>query len=413
MRSCHVTPYSPFPRCIARCLATAIAAAYVLSALGCREDAETPTAPAPPMQAATASAAVALAFHQVDAGAIHSCGVTTDEQAYCWGSNVAGELGDGTATDRLTPVAVVGGLRFRNVSAGEEHSCGVTTDNVAYCWGFNGSGQVGDGTTTRRSTPVPVAGGHLFRQVSAGTFYTCGVTYPDNLAYCWGRADYGQLGAGDTFQRLTPVAVHGGHLFRQVSAGSSFDGHTCGVTPTNQAYCWGSNRYGQLGDSSTAKRRVRPVLVAGGHQFIQVAAGFWHTCAVTTTNQAFCWGNGTDGQIGNGKTYLSFWPRKVAGGLTFLRVTAGFRQTCGVTTDNLGYCWGSGSQLGNGTTTMRVTPVAVAGGLRFAQLSADESSTCGTTLAAVAYCWGINEHGQLGDGTTTDRLTPTAVAGPS
>jgi alpha-tubulin suppressor-like RCC1 family protein len=365
------------------------------------------------MQAATASV-VALAVRQVDAGDIHACAVTTDQQAYCWGNNGAGELGDATVADRLTPVAVVGGLRFRQVSAGDEHTCGVTTDNLAYCWGFNFHGQVGDGTTTARSTPVPVAGGRRYRQVSAGAFFTCGVTYPDNLAYCWGRNDYGQLGAGDAVQRLTPVAVRGGHVFRQVSAGTFFNGlHACGVTLTNEAYCWGGNRYGQLGDSTTATRRVRPVLVAGGHHFIQVAAGAAHTCAVTPTNRAFCWGNGREGQIGNGKTYLSFWPRRVSGGLSFRRVTAGFRHTCGETIDNVAYCWGSGGQLGNGTTAQRATPVAVAGALGFAQLSAGEFSTCGTTTAAVAYCWGSNERGQLGDGTTADRLTPTAVAGPS
>jgi alpha-tubulin suppressor-like RCC1 family protein len=120
-------------------------------------------------------------------------------------------------------------------------------------------------------------------------------------------------------------------------------------------------------------------------------------------------------QLGNGKTYLSFWPRRVAGGLDFARVTSGGAHACGETTSNRVYCWGSNGSgnLGDGTTTTRLTPVAVTGGLFFRQVSAGDSHTCGKTTADVAYCWDNNEWGQLGDGTTTDRLRPTPVAGLS
>jgi alpha-tubulin suppressor-like RCC1 family protein len=383
--------------------------AVLVTVVSCREDTGSPTAPAPGPEVAT-TATTALAFWQVSGGEFHTCGVTTDGRAYCWGAN-GGTLGDGTTVDRFAPAAVLGGLQFRHVSAGgSQHTCGVTTDHHAYCWGLNHLGQLGDGTTILRSVPVPVVGGHQFRQVSAGLDYACGITYPDNQAYCWGRNDYGQLGVGDQIQRLTPTAVRGGRRFRQISAGEWFAGHTCAITTTNEAYCWGSNQYGQVGDSSSAQRRVRPVLVAGGHQFTQVEAGPRHTCAVTTDDRAFCWGYGLDGQLGTGQAYLSFWPRAVAGRLSFLRVTAGVHHTCGETSSGQAYCWGSGP-LGNGSGTMQLKPVTVAGGLRFAQLSAASFHTCGKTTAAVAYCWGSNYYGQLGDGTTTDRLVPTAVAG--
>jgi alpha-tubulin suppressor-like RCC1 family protein len=138
--------------------------------------------------------------------------------------------------------------------------------------------------------------------------------------------------------------------------------------------------------------------VAGGRSFRQADAGAFHTCAVTTNDRAFCWGNGRLGQLGNGKTYLSFWPRRVAGGLDFARVTSGGAHACGETTSNRVYCWGSNGSgnLGEGTTTTRLTPVAVTGGLFFRQVSAGDSHTCGKTTADVAYCWGNNEWGQLG-----------------
>jgi alpha-tubulin suppressor-like RCC1 family protein len=75
---------------------------------------------------------------------------------FCWGSNDQGQLGDGTTSQHLTPVGVVGGLHFRQVSAGGDHSCGVTTENRAFCWGNNQGGQLGDGTTTNRLTPIAV-----------------------------------------------------------------------------------------------------------------------------------------------------------------------------------------------------------------------------------------------------------------
>jgi alpha-tubulin suppressor-like RCC1 family protein len=405
----------------------------VLITLGCREDAESPTGPEPAPELATTAAA--LAFYQVSAGSSHTCGVTSDNRAFCWGSGNVGQLGNGTTTRRLRPVAVAGTLRFRQVSAGTDHTCGVTPAYRAYCWGSNRAGALGDGTQTDRLRPVPVAGGLQFRQVDAGDGHTCAVTYPDNRAYCWGYHAEGALGDG-TFPeggggwlppetRLTPTAVAGGLRFRQVSAGGGlddfegrdpFEGHSCGVTTTDEAFCWGPNWVGQLGIGGTTGSSVNtPTRVAGTHRFRQIEVGSAFTCAVTTTNRAFCWGNGRQGQIGDGKTFLRFSPSAVAGGHAFSRVTTGYSHTCGETTLNRAYCWGSGA-LGDGTTTRRLTPVAVAGGLFFSQVSAGGtefgSHTCGKTAAGVAYCWGSNSNGQLGDGTTTTRLRPVRVVGP-
>jgi alpha-tubulin suppressor-like RCC1 family protein len=308
-------------------------------------------------------------------------------------------------------VAVAGTLRFHQVSVGLYHTCAVTPAYRAYCWGYNADGALGDGTTTNRLAPVPVAGGRLFRRVDAGNSVTCGVSYPDNRGYCWGYNRDGELGDGTYTGRLMPVAVAGGRQFREVAAGA---GHTCGVTTSDEAFCWGSNRYGQLGDSSTASLRNTPSRVAGARRFRQLDAGFNFTCAVTTTDRAFCWGHGLYGQLGSGKTYLRRWPGAVVGGLSFSRVTTGSYHACGETTLNRAYCWGGNyaGELGDGTSTQRLAPVAVAGGLYFSQLSAGYSHTCGKTAAGVAYCWGGNYNGQLGDGTTTDRNRPTPVVGP-
>jgi alpha-tubulin suppressor-like RCC1 family protein len=386
----------------------------LLAVLGCRNDATAPGAPASTRFPAS-PAATALAFSQLSAGKSgYTCGVTPDSRVYCWGWNAFGQLGRGTTSEfSLSPAPVLTTLDFRQVSAGGSHTCGITSDNRAYCWGSNRLGALGDGTTTDQATPVAVAGGHLFRQVDAGADFTCGVSYPDGRAYCWGDNTFGQLGSGSssTSPSLTPIALVGGLYFQQVRTGQV---HACGVTTTNRAYCWGNNGNGRLGDSTTVNR-PRPTRVAAGtRRFRQVVAGHDYTCAVTTTYRAFCWGYGSAGQLGIGKAISSFWPRAVAGGLSFRRVTTGNYHTCGETTGSRAYCWGynGAGYLGDGTTTSRLSPVPVVGGLSFAQVSAGWTHTCGKTPAGVAYCWGDNTVGQLGDGTQNARSSPTPVVSP-
>ena len=255
-------------------------------------------------------------FRQVSMGSEHACGVTTDDRAFCWGLNTFGQLGTGTTAPdgiyALKPVAVTGTLRFREVSTGVYHTCGVTTDNRAYCWGGDQWGQIGDGSGSGtcglvwapqacRTKPTLVAGGYRFRQVDAGGDHgpgegggeendgghTCGVT-TDNRALCWGAGRHGQNGDGTLNLRKAPVLVAGGLVFQSVSTGAS---HVCGVTTSSLPYCWGWNWAGQLGDG-TVTQRNQPKLVSGGRLYRQLSAGSARTCGTTLGNLAFCWGAG-------------------------------------------------------------------------------------------------------------------------
>jgi alpha-tubulin suppressor-like RCC1 family protein len=393
-------------RCLMGRLAPVLTPTVVAFALGCGGDTQSPTAPEPTLALATAQV---LSFLQVSAGDIHTCGVTTDNRAYCWGQNTHGQLGDGSPlyTRRLKPVAVAGGLRFLEINAGVGHTCGVTTDYRAYCWGHNDRGQLGDGTTTDRPRPVVVGGGRRFRQVSAGAHHSCGVN-PYDVAFCWGTGYYGQLGIGAGYFSTLPVRVSGGLLWRRVNAGFS---HTCGATTSDRGYCWGK---------PTGARK--PVAVAGGLSFRNVLAGSGYisdagdpnpdyilTCGVTTAQRAYCWGVGAIGSGGNS----SGTPAAVDGG-RLRSVSPGAFHACGVNPYDVAFCWGENTdgQLGIGAINYATTPVRVAGGLRFHQVSASGIGrhTCGETTDHRAYCWGRNNEGQLGDGTTVSRLKPVAVA---
>jgi hypothetical protein len=372
-------------------------------AFGCGDDSPQLTAPASAPALATASAALVL--DQLSAGSYTTCGLTLDHRAWCWGVYT----GDGTDTVRYRPVAVATTLRFRHISSGNGAVCAVTTDFVAYCWGVNDFGVLGISSTTRvHRKPVKVAGGLRFRTVETNLYHTCGLSYPDSKAYCWGSNSQGELGDGTRTDRLTPVPVTRGLTFRQLAAGGR---HTCGVTSDDFLFCWGLNNSGQVGDSSTSFRRIKPALVSRGVHWHQVDAGARHTCAVTTADAAYCWGDGRDGQLGNGKQYLSFWPRKVAGGIAFTRVTAGGTHSCGESRSDLAYCWGGGSGLGSPGFRL-LLPAAVAGGHQFAQVNAGTSHTCAKDEAGAAWCWGVGDLGQIGDGDINGSLEPKEVLPP-
>ena len=328
--------------------------------------------------------------------------------------------GDGYTLDAMSGVLVAGSstpfdifLDFTQVSIEFSHACGVTTRENAYCWGHDGDGQLGNGApTAQQSTPALVVGGHKWASVSAGAAHTCGVRARDGAALCWGFADNGRLGNGATTpNQTTPVVVLGGHTFTSVSAGSA---HTCGVRATDgAALCWGLASFGQLGNGATIPDQTSPVVVLGGHTFGSVSVGNDHTCGVRTDGQGLCWGFGGSGQLGNNSTVTQLSPVFVSNFIRFASVNAGNGHTCGVTTGGGAFCWGFGGsgQLGNGSTAQSNVPVLVIGALDFFSVSAGTNGgTCGAATSG-AYCWGFNSSAQLGNGTTLRSAIPIRVSG--
>ena len=359
---------------------------------------------------------VPLSFTSVRTGYEFSCGLTAAGTAFCWGWNQSGQLGNGDTTSRLTPGAVLmpAGKTFASITLGGAHACGLTGSGEAYCWGENNSyGQVGDGTRINRLEPVAVhSDGLTFTSITAGGAHTCGLT-SGGQAYCWGYNLNGQVGDNSTTDRWTPVMVAQppGVTFDSITAGGE---HTCGLTAANQAYCWGWDEFGQLGDGDTTDQHA-PVTVSGDYLFATLTAGGVHTCGKTRGGATYCWGTGLHGELGNGGTDNSSIPVSVVmpSGVDSLTPTAGGNHTCGLTYLGAAYCWGSDfyGQVGHGTTTDYSTPVTVLApsGVTFASLVLGIYQSCGLTPTGAAYCWGDNWSGKLGDGTTTNRSAPVAV----
>ena len=239
----------------------------------------------------------------VAAGFLHTCALTTTGGVKCWGRNNFGQLGDGTTTDSTTPVDVSGlTTGVDAVATGGRYTCARTTTGGVQCWGANSSGQLGDGTTTDSSTPVDVCADATCNTalsgvtaVAAGGPNTCALTTTGGLK-CWGRNNFGQLGDGTTTDSPTPADVSG--LTSGVTAVPVGLFHTCAVTTTGGAKCWGRNDFGQLGDGTTTDSTI-PVDVSGLTTGVDAAsAGGLHACALTTTGSVECWGDNTFGQAG-------------------------------------------------------------------------------------------------------------------
>ena len=302
---------------------------------------------------------------------------------------------------------------YTAISAGRWYTCALTTSGGVKCWGQNGYGQLGDGTTTDRTTPVDVIG--LTSGVSAittGWFHTCALTASGGVK-CWGDNWYGKLGDGTTEERGTPVDVIG--LTSGVSAITAGWGHTCALTASGGVKCWGFNDDGELGDGTT-DGRTTPVNVSGlTNGFIAIDAGGWHTCALKYGSGVKCWGANAAGQLGDGTTTDRYTPVNVGGLATGDAISAGGWHTCAVAFGGV-KCWGfnNNGQLGDGTTDYRTTPVDVSGLTSgVSAIAAGGNHTCALTVSGGVKCWGDNWLGQLGDGTTTDRRTPVDVFGSS
>jgi alpha-tubulin suppressor-like RCC1 family protein len=382
----------------------------------------------------------------VSAGSEHSCGVTVDDNVFCWGS---GLLGNGSALGSPIPVQVIGTLAFSSVTAGEGHSCGALTDGRVYCWGLNLDGAIGNSFPDDQLAPVPVSLGRTFGSVTAGQRYVCGVT-TESTGFCWGDnvawqlGDAGLVGPGPfpsfddcgfvtpNLCSLRPRPVE--DRFRQpLNLLSLAPGvrHTCAVLATHDAVCWGSGSL-ELGSNSfitTDSTVAEPIVaVPGGVHFESVSTGLSHSCGVTSPpDRIYCWGFNSVGQLGT-QGGGSPAPLQVSGpAVSYRSVEAGDQATCGITSDSTAaLCWGSNQfgQLGTtqgpemcGGVSCSPTPVRLQllGDPKIVSVSLGAKHGCAVTAPGALYCWGEALGGKLGNDSlpnSTVLVSPVRISEP-
>jgi alpha-tubulin suppressor-like RCC1 family protein len=350
---------------------------------------------------------------EINAGERYTCVLISNGGMKCWGFNHDGQLGNGEGSDRSRPVDVKGlTTGVKTMTAGWRHACAVTTGGGAKCWGNNHDGQLGDGTQIDRNIPQDVVG--LLTRVTgirAGERHTCALTAAGGVK-CWGNNHDGQLGDGTRKDRVTPVDVTG--LTTGVIAISTGWRHSCALTSAGGVKCWGNNHEGQLGDG-TETDRLSPVDVTGLASGVTAITARWrHSCALTSAGGVKCWGGNHDGQLGDGTKHDRNSPVEVVGLTSGVKtIAAGWNHTCALTTAGSMKCWGSNheGQLGDETGLNRKGPVDVVilpSGITAIATGGEHS--CAVAQGTVT-CWGENEDGQLGDGTYKSTLAAKSEAG--
>ena len=397
------------------------------------------------------AAANSTKFNQVSSSGTNnfSLAVGSDGNAYAWGFNNYGQLGNGNTSNRNTPVivkkpaGVSKDFTYVQVSAGTDHSLAVGSDGYAYAWGNNNNGQLGNNTTSFSSVPVrvcdPSTGSNVDTglkaiQVSAGRLFSLAIDQDGNT-WAWGNNDNGQLGNGNTRGTNTPQSVlldpkHASTVLKtvQVSAG---DFHSLAIDQDGNTWAWGRNDYGQLGNGKTSGTNANPtpssVLLDPKHastvlKTVQVSAGGSLSLAIDQDGNTWAWGHNDYGQLGNGSTSslrnpvpssVLLNPKDTSTVLKAVQVSAGWAHSLAVDTDGNAWAWGQNNygKLGNNTTSDQHSPVKVFASdqstskagpwLSTAQISAGGNHSLAIGKDGNTSAWGFNRYGQLGNGTTS------------
>jgi len=344
---------------------------------------------------------------------------TVFSQAWSWGVNTYGRLGDNTTVNKSSPVSVVGIVNWQQVSAGApgtigaRHIMGLTTTGTIYGWGLNNNGQLGTNTTVSRSSPVSVVGGFTdWCQVSAGDIFSLGLRQ-NGTAWAWGDNFCARLGNNSLTDSSSPVSVAGGFTnWCRISAGG---GASLAIRETGSLWAWGCNQYGQIGDNTTVNKSS-PVSVIGGFtDWCQISAGGDHSIALRTNGTIWGWGRNGAAALGDGTRTNRSSPVSVVGGFCdWCQISAGLSFSLAVRTNGTAWAWGQGScgRLGDNTTADKLSPVSVVGGFTdWCQVSAGNCHSLGLRQNSTIWAWGNGSDGQLGDNTTANKSSPVSVVG--
>ena len=375
-------------------------------------------------------------------GADHTLLLKNDGTVWAWGTNGNGQLGDGTNADKNIPVQVkgTGGAEFLTgvtaIDAGNSHSLALKSDGTVWAWGSGGNGQTGDGTNTDRNIPVQVKGtggsGHLanVKEIAAGGYHSVALKN-DGTVWIWGRNAEGQLGDGTETNRNTPVQVKSAdgsdHIagVKDIAAGQY---HTLALTNDGEVWAWGYNTSGQLGDGTNTNKNM-PVQVkgTGSEEHLtdvkEIAAGRDFSLVLKNGGTVWTWGKNNYGQLGDGTNADKNIPVQVKGAgseehLTDVKaIDAGGYHSVALKNGGTVWTWGSSSngQLGDGTNTNKNIPVQVkgtggAGSLTDVKgIAAGNNHSLAVKGDGTLWAWGSNNNGQLGDGTGTGKNTPVHI----
>ncbi len=328
-------------------------------------------------------------------GSNHSAVIKSDGSLWMWGDNYFGQLGDGTQTNRRSPVKIMENVAA--VSLGHQHSAAIKTDRSLWMWGHNYRGPLGDGTEDSKSYPVKIMDN--VAAVSLGHRHSAAIK-TDGSLWMWGDNHDGRLGDGTQTERHSPVKI-----MENVVAVSLGHRYSAAITTDGSLWMWGYNSDGQLGDGTTTTR-YSPIRIM--ENVASVSLGSSHSVAIKTDGSLWMWGDNSHGQLGNGTTTNSLVPIKIMENVVAGSLGAGY--SAAIKTDGSLWMWGDNfdGQLGNGTTTNSLMPIKISKG-NVAAVSLGTNHSAAIKTDGSLLMWGKNPYGQLGNGTTIDSPVPVKI----
>ncbi|HEX8514627.1 MAG TPA: T9SS type A sorting domain-containing protein [Bacteroidia bacterium] len=337
----------------------------------------------------------------ISMGQAFSFGLKSDGTLWAWGRNEYGHLGDGTVINRHSPVQVGSDNKWISISSGTSHCLGIKSDGTLWSWGLNLSGQVGDGSTTERHNPVQIGTANNWTSVFGGGDRSFALK-SDGTLWAWGENYWGQLGDGTNADKTSPVQIGTDTKWTRISNGNT---HTLGLKSDGTLWAWGYNITGALGDGTTTNRN-NPVQIGTANNWVDVSAGWGHSLALKSDGSLWSWGYNASGELGNGTGPGINAPARVGTDNNWVTITTGHSYSLGSKSNGTLWAWGDNSngQLGDGTIINRSTPVQISiVPNAWVTVDGGGSHTLGVKSNGSLWSWGNNNSWQSGDAIYTQR----------
>jgi len=358
---------------------------------------------------------------KISGGGLHSIALCSDSTVMAWGNNVNGQLGIGDTSEKHTPVQVHGpgnvgfltGITMittgGNPLDGVSHSLALKNDGTVWAWGWNHYGQLGNGDTISRYVPEQVIGLTGITSIAGGGYHSFALKN-DGTVWTWGRNIHGQLGVGDIIDRNTPVQVSG--LTGIIAIAGGGWGHSIALKNDGTVWSWGQNYFGQLGLGDTTDRLL-PAQVSGLSGIIAIANGGGHSLALKNDSTVWVWGYNSLGQLGDSTTTDRHSPVQMNLISSVFSISGGAGHSLALKNNGTAWTWGYNQlgELGDGTTTDRKYPVQVSGLTDCNSISGGGGHSLALKNDGTVWAWGFNDFGEIGDGSVIQRNTPVLVSG--
>ena len=327
--------------------------------------------------------------------------------------NLPGVLPNFVSEIGFVPTTSSSNLLPRDVTSGTYSGCIVAADGELRCWGIGTNYQLGIGSTSTRTTPATVASNIEFATVESGFYHVCGIDV-DLQVWCWGRGGGGQIGVGSNND--IPYPSHVDSLTEGILQISLSGERTCALTISRQVYCWGSNSDGEIDRSGVSYYNVpRHVQSVSNLTVEGISAAQDHTCAILDNGTVTCWGQPSQGAMGDNSLSVTSdelrWPH-LPSFKSAVAISSGYLHTCALMNDSSVYCWGSNQygQVGSGTTANEPVPVEVlSSSHNVVGISLDNAHSCAWLANGTGMCWGYNGDYRLGIGNNTNMPVPAQV----